>query len=288
MGVVDVGSNTVRLLVTKGGRPVLSRREMLRLGSDVERLGCIPADKLDETAELVGDYADAARTEGVRQLEVLITSPGRQAANGEELRQRLELAAGYPVRVLSAVDEAGLAFVGAVGLASPPSRRVVAVVDVGGGSAQIVAGTRRDGPSWARSIDLGSQRLTSRLLGADPPGAEAVAAARTEVEGYLSGVAPPLVRTSYAVGGSARALRRIVGSRLGEAELEDALAILAVTPTTRVAERYGIDEGRARTLPAGAVILAGVRDRLGGSLEVVRGGLRDGAVSDLAARLLAA
>ena len=288
LGVIDVGSNTVRLLLTCRGRPLLSQREMLRLGADVERCGRIPADKLERVAAVVGSYAEAARAEGVEELEVLITSPGRQAANGEELRRRLELAGGFPARVLSAVEEGRLAFVGAVGMASPPSRRIVAVVDVGGGSAQIVVGTRRDGPAWAKSIDLGSQRLTSRLLSADPPGWDAIRAGRAEAEGYLAPLTPPAVRTSYAVGGSARALKRIVGPRLGATELAEALAILGATPTDRVARTYGIDEERTRTLAAGAVILAGVQERLGTPLKVVRGGLRDGAVSELAARGLAA
>src|ERR1051325_4816506 len=118
IGIVDVGSNTVRLLVACRGRPVLTLREMLRLGADVEQLGRISAEKLERTTEVVAGYAEAARAAGGEQLEVLITSPGRQAANGEELRRRLELTTGYPARILSAVEEARLGFVGAVGLAS--------------------------------------------------------------------------------------------------------------------------------------------------------------------------
>src|SRR6185437_6816202 len=164
VGVVDVGSNTVRLLVVRRGRAVLTEREMLRLGSDVERNGRISPVKLARTAEVVSLYVDDARALGVDQPEILITSPGRQAANGDELVETLALATGCPVRVLSAVDEGRLAFLGATEAASPPPGRRVAVVDVGGGSAQVVVGTRRDGVEWVRSIDLGSQRLTSRLL----------------------------------------------------------------------------------------------------------------------------
>src|SRR5262245_26453833 len=91
-GVVDVGSNTVRLLVEVRGRPVLSERESLRLGADVERYGRITPEKLDLAAEVVGGYARDARAAGVRDVEVLITSPGRQAENGAELLERLEAA----------------------------------------------------------------------------------------------------------------------------------------------------------------------------------------------------
>ena len=191
VGVIDVGSNTVRLLVVRGGRPVLSEREMLRLGADVERDGRISDQKLAQAAEVVAGYAEDARSAGVEELEVLITSPGRQAANGDELLEVLALAARCPVRVLSSAEEGRLAFVGAVGLATPPPRRTVAVVDVGGGSAQVVVGTRRDGPSWQQSIDLGSQRLTSRLLPDEPPGEWAVRRASAEVARYLTGLVPP-------------------------------------------------------------------------------------------------
>ncbi len=288
VGVVDVGSNTVRLLVVRGGRPVLSEREMLRLGADVERNGRISDRKLALAAKVVRYYAEDARKAGVEQLEVLITSPGRQASNGDELLEVLALAARCPARIVSAAEEGRLAFVGALALASPPARRRVAVVDVGGGSAQLIVGTRRDGPSWIRSIDIGSQRLTSRLLTVEPPGTEAVAAARSEVAHYLAGIEPPPPRATYAVGGSARALKRIVGPRLGQDELAHILELVAATPSAEIGARYGIDPERTRTLAAGAVILAAFQELLGTPLKVVRGGLRDGALAELAERRVAA
>jgi exopolyphosphatase/guanosine-5'-triphosphate,3'-diphosphate pyrophosphatase len=184
---------------------------------------------------------------------------------------------------LSSVEEGQLAFVGALSRARISGWRTVAVVDVGGGSSQVVVGARKKGPVWSRSIDLGSQRLTSRLLSNDPPGEIAIEDARAEVERYLVGFDPPPARTTLAVGGSVRALKRIAGGRIGEAELEEALAQLASTPMAVVAARYAIDEGRARTLPAGAVILAALQRRLGTPLKVERGGLREGALLTLAA-----
>src|SRR5580765_6058559 len=289
VGVVDVGSNTVRLLVEVRGQPVLSERELLRLGSDVEKDGRISPEKLDLAANVVAGYVADARIAGVTELEVLITSPGRQAENGVELLTRLQAAAGgFPVRILTAVEEGRLAFVGAIALADPPPRRHVAVVDVGGGSAQVVVGTRQDGPQWARSIDLGSQRLTSRLLDGDPPGDEALEAARIDVERYTAELEPPRARAAFAVGGSARALKRIVGPRLGRDELAEAREVLSSTPAAVVAREFAIDPGRTRTLAAGAVILSALQARLDTPLKVVRSGLRDGAISELEARALAA
>ena len=159
----------------------------------------------------------------------------------------------------------------------------MAVVDVGGGSAQVVVGSRKTGPVWSRSIDIGSQRLTSRLLSADPPGAAAIEEAAAEVERYLDGFAPPAPHTTLVVGGSARALKRMAGGRIGRVELEDALEQLATTPTAVLARTYGIGDERARTLPAGAVIFSALQRRLGTPLKVQRGGLREGALLMLAA-----
>jgi exopolyphosphatase/guanosine-5'-triphosphate,3'-diphosphate pyrophosphatase len=288
VAVVDVGSNTVRLLVTGDGGELLSLRERLRLGDSVEQHGLIPEPKLAELADCVGRFAAAARAEGAQALEVLVTSPGRQAANGRELSDVLGAAARAPVRILSSQEEGRLAFVGALAGSSVTGRKRVAVVDVGGGSAQVVAGSRREGPDWFRSIDLGSLRLTSRLLSGDPPGAAAVARARAEVQRELAGFAAPTVGGAFAVGGSARALRRLYGSRLGGAELTEAVELLTFTPGSELSARFGVSLARAATLPAGAVILEALQARLEVALKVSRTGLRHGALLELAERQLAA
>jgi exopolyphosphatase/guanosine-5'-triphosphate,3'-diphosphate pyrophosphatase len=284
VGVVDVGSNTVRLLVVRGGRVDLTRRAMLRLGADVERTGSISPAKLDDVARVVAEYVAAARERRVERLEVLVTSPARQAANGDELVERLAAAARVPVRVLSATEEGRLAFVGALAAARGPSRKTVAVCDVGGGSAQVVVGTRHDGAAWTRSIDIGSMRLTSRVLGGDPPGADALVRARAEVERYLEGFAPPLPQSALAVGGSSRAVRAVAGARLGGEELAAALDLLARTTVAELVDRHGIDPDRAPTVAAGTVILSALQARLGVPLRVVRGGIREGAIVELQRR----
>jgi exopolyphosphatase/guanosine-5'-triphosphate,3'-diphosphate pyrophosphatase len=288
VGVIDVGSNTVRLKVGRGGDELISVREMLRLGDEVERYGRISDEKLAEVAEVVGRFADIARAEGAAEIDVLITSPGRQAANGALLLEVLGNAAGCDARILTSLEEGLLAFEGALSVAAPPAGRLVAVVDVGGGSAQVVVGSRRLGPLWTRSIDIGSQRLTSRLLGGDPPGLEAIASARAEVGSYLEDFDAPAPRTTLAVGGSARALRRLAGSRLRAEELENVVDLLGTTSSADLIGKYGADPDRVRTMAAGALILSELQRRLGTPLKVVRAGLREGALIALAERRAAA
>ena len=289
VGVIDVGSNTVRLNVSNDGEEVHREKVMVRLGDAIERTGSIPDAKLDETTGLIERFVDDARGLGVERLEVLVTSPGRQAANGNVLITRIEGAAvGVPVRLLSAQEEGRLGFLGAIAGTRGPARRLVAVCDVGGGSSQVAVGTRRDGIAWVRSVDIGSMRLTSRLLDDDPPGDAAVGRARDEVDRLLESFLPPRPETALAVGGSARALRSIVGSELGADELDEVTGILARTPAADITSLYGIDPERVRTLAAGAIILGALQERLRVPLRVVRGGVREGAAIELGRRVEAA
>jgi exopolyphosphatase/guanosine-5'-triphosphate,3'-diphosphate pyrophosphatase len=282
VAIIDVGSNTVRLHVARGDDAYYRERVMLRLGEEIERTGDIPPAKLAEAVACVTGFAQRARLHGAERVEVLVTSPGRQASNGGELIRALARGASAPVRLLSAEEEGRLGFVGAASMTLGPIERTIAVCDVGGGSTQIAVGNRREGPTWIRSIDIGSMRLTTRLLNDDPPGEEAAEAARREVDQLLADVLPPKPEVALAVGGSARALRNVVGTKLGAAELDNLIGILARTPAREIVEHYGVDAQRVRTLTAGAIILEVLCERLGVPLRISRGGLREGAVLELA------
>jgi exopolyphosphatase / guanosine-5'-triphosphate,3'-diphosphate pyrophosphatase len=289
VGVVDVGSNTVRLLVAADRRgcvePVHEERAYLRLGQEVERNGWIGEAKLRETVECVRRYARIARERGAHELEAVITAPGRRAANADELVAAIARGAGAPVRVLTAEEEALLAFTGAL-VCRGDLPETVAVCDSGGGSTELVVGTRQ-GPTWIRSVDVGS--LTVRvLLPDDPPGKTAVQAARAEVRERLAGMTPPVPKGAYATGGTARALRRIVGRELGAKELDVALRRLAKRSAAEIAQQYGIDRERAWTLIGGAVVLAELQGRLNVPLRVARGGMREGVAAAAFAELAAA
>ena len=291
LGILDIGSNTVRLLVASPGQaglePVLEEREHLFLGEDVERTGRISAAKMKRAVRSAGAYAKVAREAGVADLAVVVTAPGRQSANGDVLLERLAAATGAQVRLLSSEEEGHLAFAGALAAAgSPPD--AVAVCDVGGGSTELVVGTVSGGPAWTRSLDLGAVRLTERFLKEDPPQRSELAAAEEEAERCLARFTPPLPRTALAAGGTARALRKLVGRTLGAEELEAALGILSRRPSKRIAKTFDVHPRRARTLAAGAILLLVIERRLGVPLVVSRAGLREGAALELLARAEAA
>ena len=290
-GVIDVGSNTIRLLVAdaRAGRleVVLERRAWVRLGVDVARTGQISTRRLDVAAAAVATFAADARRLGCAWIEVLIASPGRQAANADDLVRALEVAAATLVRVLEREEEARLAYYGATDSLGELSG-TVAVCDVGGGSTQIGVGLPEQGPLWLRSLDIGSLRLTAEAIEREPLGKKAVARARELACRQFEDLSPPRTDVALAVGGSARAIRRVVGSSLGEDELQEAIAILRKRSPRDIAAAFSMPRDRARTLLAGAVILSEAQRCLSVSLRVVSGGLREGAVYELASQAAAA
>lgn len=292
VGIIDVGSNTIRLLLASanGGnlRVLEQRTAWIRLGQDISAHGAISEQRLDAAADAVAEFAAEARRRGCMRLETLVASPGRQAENGSELLRRLERSSQTPVRVLRRDEEARLAYEGAIALTRVEAD-TVGVCDVGGGSAQLAIGIPGRGPTWLRSVDIGSLRLTTQAFEQDPPGKKAVNAARKIVREQFDGLVLPLPKEAIAVGGSARGLRRLLGTRTLDAEtLDDAIRQLRKRPSAEVAEEHGIDSERARTLLGGALILAEVQHRLAIPLVVGRGGVREGAALALAARQLSA
>jgi exopolyphosphatase / guanosine-5'-triphosphate,3'-diphosphate pyrophosphatase len=283
IGVIDVGSNTIRLLVAsvEGDEvvPIEKGRVRLSLGEEIERRGAVSSTSIAAAAKAVRKFCTVARRHGVDALDVFVTAPGRQSANASELVKALQRAAGHPVRVLSTEEEGRLAYDGAIATADVALPETIAVCDVGGASTEIAVGTPGVPPRWVTSIDLGSVRLTARAADVDQARSEAA-------EAFAEVVSPP-VELALAVGGSARAARRLVGSWLGEAELAEALRLVETFDARAMARRFDIDRSRARITPAGVAILAEVQQRLAVPLYVCDGGIREGAVLATVAALAA-
>jgi exopolyphosphatase / guanosine-5'-triphosphate,3'-diphosphate pyrophosphatase len=271
IGVIDVGSNTTRLLVANAGRnglvPLDKEKVRLSLGGEIERFGGVSAVHVAAAVKAVREMSLAARRKRVASLDVFLTAPGRQADNAGELVAALSRAAGVKARILSKEEEGTLAYRGAVltaGIELPPR---IAVCDIGGASTEIAVGNPGAEPDWIESVDLGSVRLTTR---AGDMGTEA-----TDAFEHLD---PPSVEAALAVGGSARATRRLVGSELDVAALAQALRLVETSSPRDIARRFGVDRARAEILRGGVILLAEVQRRLGVPLHVCDGGIREGAV----------
>jgi len=274
IGVVDVGSNTIRLLLAEidgGGLiPLAKERVRLALGAEIERTGVVSDVSIAAAAKAVRKLCGLARRGGAEALDVFLTAPGRQSANADDLLEAITRAASHSVRVLSKEEEGRLAYAGAVATVDLPLPGTIAVCDVGGASTEIAVGEPGSAPVWVRSVDLGSVRLTERVDG--------VAEARAETSEVFGSLTPPVVEAALAVGGSARAARRLVGPMLGEAQLAEALELVETRAQPTISRTYGVHRTRVRILPAGLVLLSEVQQRLGVPLRVCDGGIREGAV----------
>jgi exopolyphosphatase/guanosine-5'-triphosphate,3'-diphosphate pyrophosphatase len=286
VGIVDIGSNTARLLVadvTAGSVvSVGKRRAYLGLGEEIAATGTLQAETVERTAALAGAYADRARRLDAHEVWTLVTAPGRQGDCGATLRRALERSTAAPVRLLTADEEGRLAFAGVVQAAEWPLPDLVAVLDVGGGSTELTVATPHMTASWVRSVDLGSLRLTQQALDGDPPSGKAIRAARELVRRELGEHLGPRPRAAFATGGSARAAARIVGRELAADDLDEVVRIASGRPAAKLARTFRLHPHRARTMLAGALLLAEASRALGRPLTVSSAGMREGAALELA------
>ncbi len=286
VAVIDVGSNSVRLLIASVKRSGQVReldrdRVYLRLGDDAYRLGRVGSRKLDELAEVAERYACRARASRVERVETIVTAPGRQATNADELVDLLVDATRAPVVVLSAEDEGRLAWEGGVASMSAV-HGTVGVVDLGGGSCEVTIGTPATGPTWICSRDAGALRVTRAFLRSQRPTARDVTSACAGIRTLLDGLDPEPPDTALAVGGTARAVAKVVGPRFGTRKL-DALAKQIVRKgADATTAGFDITPGRIETLLGGTLVLSELARRLDAKFEAGRGGLREGAALALA------
>ena len=277
---IDIGSNTTRLLVADARdgrlREVVQQRAFTRLGGTGE----ISAEKIAAVTAAVVQQVRIARELGVDRLRAVGTHAVRQAPNREELLARIGHEAGVDVDVLDGEEEARYAFLGATQTLGHAPEGDVGVVDVGGGSTELVCGTVADGVSWSASFRVGSGGLADAYLRSDPPATEDLDRIRRHVAGVFEGLEAPTPRVAYAVGGSATSLCRMVGDVLDREALQRGVQVLAAHSTAEVAGRFGLHPERVRLLPAGMLLLDAAAEVLGAPLHVARGGLREGVLLD--------
>lgn len=282
---IDIGSNTTRVLVAEPMdgqlKKVMEQRAYTRVNKALDEDGVIPSEKIEQVAEVVATQVRLARELGAETIRAVATAAIREASNGEEAARRVAEIAGVSVDVLSDDEEGRLSFIGATkGLGHPVDGRI-GVVDVGGGSTEVIVGTVADGVEKVRSWRIGSGVLADELIASDPPSAAEIRKVRDRIDDVFEGVKIDPPAQAVAVGGSATSLRRLVGAVLEYETLERGIRVLASDPATEVARRFELDPERVRILTTGVLLLEKVSDLLGQPLQIGKGGLREGVILDL-------
>ena len=284
---IDIGSNTTRLLVAEtdgcGLVALHEERVFTRIGAALADDGTIPESKRLEVIEVVSAQLQTARSLGVGEVRGVATAAIRGAVDGAGFVREVSARTGLELAVLSDEEEARLAFRGAAGTLAGTAPEPLGVLDVGGGSSEVVVGSAPNRVDWWRSLPIGSGSIAHAHLHSDPPTEAELHDARAAVAGVVDALKPPPVAGAVAVGGSATSLGRIAGLTLDGSSLPRSLALLTAEPAAAAAARHGIDAQRARLLPAGILILQALAERLGATVTVGRGGIREGVLLEAAA-----
>ena len=285
--VVDVGSNTIHLLVGEAGKgevlPVTGEKVSARLGAGVEKTGRIAEERLALAADAIGLFARISALNGVSEPAILATSAVRDAENGAELAERVRELTGLKMRLISGEEEAALGFRGAVSAVGSKWEGPALVVDLGGGSAQLIVGEASSGPLMQVSLPLGSNRTTERFVENDPPKNKELRALDEHVKEMMPGWGLSQRVSVVAVGGSARAILKITRDDLTVERLRKLAREVSDRPSAVLAREYGLAPERARVMPAAITTLAAILEHFGtDELTVARGGLREGTLLALA------
>jgi exopolyphosphatase/guanosine-5'-triphosphate,3'-diphosphate pyrophosphatase len=296
VAAIDVGTNTVLCTIADldaGRARVVSEHEHIpRLGAGVDRARRLAPEACARTLAVLGELSERIRSAGVKETLAVGTSALRDAEGGADFVREASRVLGTEVRVLSGADEARLTFAGStweLELEGP-----VCVVDIGGGSTEIVEGDMTRGLERAVSLDLGSVRLFERCVQHDPPAPSELSQVRSTVRDSLSRLPAPRPAALVGVAGtvttlvvlSGRAMSH--GAPLARSEVDALAASLAAMSLAERLQLTQLARGRADVIPVGAALLGEIMAWLGveglaASDRGVRWGLlRERAALDLA------
>ncbi|MFF2410552.1 Ppx/GppA family phosphatase [Streptomyces sp. NPDC058092] len=298
LGVLDVGSNTVHLLVVDahpGARPLPahSHKAELRLAELLDEDAAIGPHGVDRLVATLTDALQAAEDKGCEDVLPFATSAVREASNADQVLARVRDETGIDLAVLSGAEEARLTFLAARRWFGWSAGRLL-VLDIGGGSLEIAYGMDEE-PDAAVSLPLGAGRLTAGWLPGDPPDPADVRALRRHVRARIArsvGEFTRLGRPDHVVGTSKtfKQLARIAGAArsteglyvqraLTRKALEEWVPKLAAMTVEQRGALPGVSEGRAAQLLAGALVAEGAMDLFGvDELEICPWALREGVI----------
>ncbi|QIS06464.1 hypothetical protein F5X71_32900 [Nocardia brasiliensis] len=298
LGVLDVGSNTVHLLVVdahRGGHPMpmSSTKATLRLSENMDDHGRITDSGAQRLIATVAEFASIAETSRCVELMPFATSALREATNSEAVLARVRAETGVDLQVLTGVDEARLTFLAVRRWFGWSAGRILDL-DIGGGSLEMTNGGDEE-PDVALSLQLGAGRLTREWLREDPPGKRRVNVLRDWLDAELALPAKQLIeagKPDLAVGTSKtfRSLARLTGAApsaagprvrrtLTSSGLRQLIAFISRMTAADRAELEGVSSDRSQQLVAGALIAeASMRALSLDSLEICPWALREGLI----------
>jgi exopolyphosphatase/guanosine-5'-triphosphate,3'-diphosphate pyrophosphatase len=264
VGVVDIGTNSMRLLITSPGGEIGRWVRVTGLGRGVDKTGVLSDDGMERSMAAFAEFGHHLDTEQVGVRKAIATSASRDATNREEFFDQVETAIGVRPTLISGDDEARYAFRGAVGDTGDGTL----VSDIGGGSTEFVSA------SDSISVDIGSVRLTDRILGTHPISRSRLENARSHVRELFAGVAFQPVEV-IGVAGTWTSLSAITlkldeydpevvhGSVVSRADLSTAVDYLAAMSLPDVEKIPSLDRKRAPVIVAGAIVAEQVLSHLG-------------------------
>lgn len=275
VAAVDCGTNTIKLMVAEldaatGQADVLLRESrMVRLGQDVDRTGELAPEALARTFAAIDEYAALVREHPVERIRFCATSAARDARNGDDFADGVEARLGVRPDVVAGSEEAALSFDGAVRNLREPHPGPLLVVDIGGGSTELILGTREAGARQSHSMDVGSVRMHERHLRDDPPTPAQIAAATADIDAALD-ACPVEASTAATVVGVAGTILTVAAGVLDldrydrdridqavlprEAVHAQVEAFLVQSVEERLALAY-MHPGRADVIAAGGLVL---------------------------------
>jgi exopolyphosphatase/guanosine-5'-triphosphate,3'-diphosphate pyrophosphatase len=289
VAVADIGSNSTRLLIAdvedgRVTRELEHRSVVTRLGAGVDSDGALSEEGIQRVYRTLDEYAKLIERHGADKRIAVLTSAVRDASNGADFAQAVRERYGLEPHVLSGDDEAQMTFLGAMSERDPEDRTPTLVVDIGGGSTELVTGAGRQA-DFHVSTQSGVVRQTERYLHHDPPLPGELEALSKEVRETITGAVPESkrreIRRAIGVAGTATQLAAIAqglepydpekvhGYVLAAREAREILARLAAVGLEERKKTPGLDPARAPTIVAGVAILLEVLDLFGLSeLEV--------------------
>jgi exopolyphosphatase/guanosine-5'-triphosphate,3'-diphosphate pyrophosphatase len=282
VAVVDIGSNSTRLLIAERDdgriRELHRESQVTRLGAGVDADGRLRDDAMQRVYDTLDRYRAEIDARDCEAAVAVLTSAVRDSANGQEFADTIRDRYRLEPRVLTGDEEARLTFLGATSERDPDDRQPTLVLDIGGGSTELVIGAGHT-VEFHVSTQAGVVRQTERHIDTDPPTDDELRALGADVRSIIADAVPPDrrrgVQHAIGVAGTATSLaaiaqrldpydpERVHGYRLPRDEARRILGELAAIPVAERREVPGLDPDRAPTIVAGVVIFLTVLDLFG-------------------------